>query len=174
MTTSLRQGDTVASTTFVSSGPLEVYELISDVTRFPEWSPECVRCEWSGEKTFRGWNRRRFGRWSTASRVDVADPGREFAFVVQMLGRDFTRWAYRLAEDGAGTRITEEVTMCIDLPYVALLFERLALRVDDRRADLRGNLDHSLRRIKEIVDRETATPLLDGSIVINGTDLAEA
>ena len=30
----------------VAAPPELVYDLISDVTRMGEWSPECYRCEW--------------------------------------------------------------------------------------------------------------------------------
>ncbi|MGH9050843.1 MAG: SRPBCC family protein [Acidimicrobiia bacterium] len=30
----------------VDAPPEKLYELVSDVTRMGEWSPECRRCEW--------------------------------------------------------------------------------------------------------------------------------
>jgi hypothetical protein len=48
-----------------------VYDLVTDVTRMGEWSPECVACEWVDGATgpavgarFRGRNRHGLARWS--------------------------------------------------------------------------------------------------------------
>ena len=48
----------------IDAAPLTVYELISDITRMGDWSPECYRCEWLNGATaaeegarFRGHNR---------------------------------------------------------------------------------------------------------------------
>jgi hypothetical protein len=30
----------------IEAAPLTVYELISDITRMGDWSPECYRCDW--------------------------------------------------------------------------------------------------------------------------------
>lgn len=150
----LRNGDVIGGSTIVGASPLEVYEVVSDVRRIPEWSPECVRAEWISPTQFKGWNRRRLGRWSTTANVVAAEPGRQFDFVVQLGGADFTRWSYRMAPHHDGCLLVEDVTMCVDLPLMALAFERLALRVKDRHSDLRGNIDQSLRRLRDVVEGE--------------------
>ena len=148
---SLRRGDVVRAETTVAASPEQVYDVVSDIRRIPEWSPECIRAEWTAPGRFRGTNRRRFGRWSTHAYVVTADPGRGFAFTVLMGGADFTTWTYSVAPAPGGCLLTEEMRMCVDLPLAALLFERIALRVKDRRSDLQGNLDASVRRIRDIV-----------------------
>ncbi|MGQ4618661.1 SRPBCC family protein [Nocardia sp. R7R-8] len=150
----LRRGESIAATTVVRATPQAVYDVVSDIRRIPSWSPECVRCEWIDDTTFRGTNKRRFGRWTTTARVTAAEPGREFTFVVSALNADFTRWSYRMERHPEGCQLTEEFQMCIDLPFAALAFERVALGVRDRRQDLRGNIDHSLRRIRRLVEAE--------------------
>lgn len=152
----LRKGDSVSASTMVNATPAEVYDVVSDVRRIPEWSPECIHAEWVDRTTFRGTNRRRLGRWTTLARIVAADPGHEFAFAVQLGGGDFTRWSYRMESHPDGCRVTEEVRMCVDLPLLALAFERIALGVRDRRTDLQGNLDQSLRTLRTIVEAERA------------------
>jgi hypothetical protein len=51
----------------IDAAPLTVYELVSEITRMGEWSPECYRCEWLDGAT-------------TDAIVTAADPGQEFAF----------------------------------------------------------------------------------------------
>ena len=83
------------------------YELISDITRMGDWSPECYRCEWLNGATtavegarFRGHNRLGKVRWHTDAIVTVADPGREFGFTtLHKEGREETMWRYELSLD---------------------------------------------------------------------------
>ena len=52
--------------------------------------------------------------------------------------------------------LTEEFTMCMDLPVVVQAFERTTMQVPDRRADLQDNIDRCVATIREIVEREAA------------------
>src|SRR5438552_17284418 len=110
----MKKGTSGKVATSIDVSPEVLYELISDVTRMGEWSPECRRCEWIDGATgpavgarFRGHNRLGPVRWSTTSKVVAADPGRAFAFTVVLGDRDETRWRYRLEPNGAGTSVTE-------------------------------------------------------------------
>ena len=85
--------------------PERIYDLVSDLPRMGEWSPECERVEWTAAATsaavgarFVGHNRGgpfRLMHWSRRGRVLAADPGREFAFVTEEGGRESTVWRYR-------------------------------------------------------------------------------
>lgn len=100
----------------ISESPDRVYELISDVTRIGEWSPECYQAEWLDGATaaavgarFRGYNRRGPVRWQTTAVVTEARPGAEFAFSVihARTEREETRWRYQLQPTSTGTLLTE-------------------------------------------------------------------
>lgn len=150
----LQKDETLSASTEVHASPEQVYAVISDVTRIPEWSPETRRAEWLTPQRFRAWNRRRLGRWKTEAEVAVAEPGRQFSFIVQILGGDWTQWTY-LVEPGSSagtTRLTETFRMCVPLPVGIAVYERLFLFVGDRRTDLRDNLQVSVDRIKAIVE----------------------
>ncbi|MFH0241913.1 NAD(P)-binding domain-containing protein [Streptomyces sp. HK10] len=93
----------------IEAGPEAVWDLISDVTRMGEWSPECRRCFWRGGKRgagarFIGINRRGWVVWVTSNEVEEAERGRSFAFRTTTNG---VRWGYRLEPDGEGTSVTE-------------------------------------------------------------------
>jgi hypothetical protein len=151
----LRQDEVVSTSVEIRATAEEVQALVSDPTRFPEWSPECVRCAWIDEQHFKGWNRRRFGRWSTLSRVVDAGPDAfSFVVVIPALGGDLAQWTYRVAPgaEPGSTRLSEEVRMCQDLPWGVRVFERLAFGVRDRRTDLRLNLEQSLGRVRELLE----------------------
>lgn len=148
----LQKDETVSASTEVRASPDEIYAVVSDVTRIPQWSPETARVEWLAPDRFRAWNRRRLGRWRTTARVVEAEPGRRFAFVVQAMGGDWTRWTWDIAPADGVTRLTETCQMCVPLPLGALAFERLFLFVWDRRTDLQRNIALSVDRIRGIVE----------------------
>lgn len=154
----LQKGEVLTASTIVRAEPADVYELVSDVTRIPEWSPECVRCEWVGLDRFKGWNRRGKGRWSTTSRVVVRDAGRAFGFATRLGRSDFTRWTYRVepGDEPGTTRLTEEFELCRPLSKPIVWFERFVLGVDDRRADLQNNIEQSIERIRQLAEARAA------------------
>jgi hypothetical protein len=136
----------------------KVYDLVSDVTRMSEWSPECVRADWIDGATgptvgarFKGSNKNKFMRWSTKPRVIAADPGREFAFVVPAVigSKDLTTWTYRFesANDG-GTDVIESFEIMNDLPGYINFGDRHILGIKDRKADLEANMQKTLGRLK--------------------------
>lgn len=95
-----------------------LYEMVSDLPRIGEWSPECESVEWEGDvtvpvenSTFVGHNAVGPGRrirYSRHGRVLVADPGREFAFITDEGGRESTEWCYRFEPLAGGrTRVAE-------------------------------------------------------------------
>ena len=73
----------------IDAPPEVLYDLISDVTRMGEWSPETTDAEWikgaTGPEvgaTFVGSNELGKSKWKTKPVVTEADPGRRFAFDV--------------------------------------------------------------------------------------------
>jgi hypothetical protein len=94
-----------------------IYDLVADMPRMGEWSPECQRVDWTDDSdgsvqhaTFVGHNRggpMGLMKWSRRGRVLTADRGREFAFVTEEGSRESTLWRYRFEPAGDGTRVTE-------------------------------------------------------------------
>lgn len=138
-----------------------VYDLVADVARVAQWSPECVKARWLGATSgaapgarFRATNRSGVVRWSNTCRVVSAEPGQEFAFIApDPLGRPTTKWTYRLEPVNDGTAVTESFEMLRDLPTYVRVVERVVLGMKDRRALLEENLRTSLGRIKETLER---------------------
>ena len=95
-----------------------LYEMVSDLPRIGEWSPECERVEWEDDvkepiegTTFVGYNavgpgrRIRYQRHGT---VLTAEPGKAFSFITDEGGRPSTAWHYQFEPLGDGrTRVTE-------------------------------------------------------------------
>jgi hypothetical protein len=152
-------------TTNIGASPDEVYELVSDVGRMGEWSPECQRCVWiegaSGPAVgarFKGTNAHGMARWSTKTKVVVADPGREFAFVTGHLGRDMTKWSYHFEPTSTGTLVTESFEMLADMPWYFALGDRFLMGVKDRKSDLETNMAETLHRLKSASEGRDSSP----------------
>jgi uncharacterized protein YndB with AHSA1/START domain len=106
--------DEVQVTETIAADPTSVYDLVADVTRMGQWSPETTSCRWldgaDGPQVgarFRGSNRRGLRRWSTTCTVTAAEPGRHFAFSVTFGQVPISEWAYRIAPTKDGCKVTE-------------------------------------------------------------------
>jgi hypothetical protein len=104
-----------------------VWDLVSDVTRIGEFSPETFEAEWLDDATgpavgarFRGHVRRnaRGPVYWTVCTVTACDPGRQFGFAVAGPGdRILNTWEYQLAPGaGGGTDVTESFELPSTLP----------------------------------------------------------
>lgn len=115
---------TVSGTVDIDADADALYNLISDPTRMPKWSPEnrgatILNPSDDGAAfvgmTFEGRNKRGRAAWTTRCTVTAADPGRRFAFTVHTIGVKKPRlraanasWEYRFEPTGpGGTRVTE-------------------------------------------------------------------
>jgi uncharacterized protein YndB with AHSA1/START domain len=85
-----------------------VWELISDVTKMPQWSPQCRVMKPLGEvrQGTRTLNVNRRGRlfWPTTCRITEFIPEKKLAFRVN---ENNTVWSYELAPTETGTRLIE-------------------------------------------------------------------
>ncbi|MGH9090145.1 MAG: SRPBCC family protein [Acidimicrobiales bacterium] len=158
----MKRGTTGQVRRHVDAAPEVVYDLVADVSRMGEWSPECVGCDWidgaSGPAVgarFRGRNRHRLARWSTKPRVTVANRPSELAFVApDGFGRDLTIWWYRLEPAGSGTELTESFELLRDIPWYIRAWRRSFMGVKDRKADLEENMGRTLSNIKAAAEGE--------------------
>ena len=101
----------------VPAPPAQVWEMVAEVTRMGEWSPETTSCRWicgaSGPVVgakFKGSNKKGFRRWSTTCTVTAAEPGRRFAFDVHYGPVPLSTWEYDFAAADGGTAVTESWT----------------------------------------------------------------
>jgi uncharacterized protein YndB with AHSA1/START domain len=144
----------------IAAPPETVYDLVADITRMGEWSPECYRGEWLDGATaaapgarFRGYNRRSGYHWERTAVVDVADRGREFAFttVNDGTGRHETRWRYTMEPSPAGTVLTE----AFEFLWCSLANRALEMFIPRGRQMSRG-IQQTLTRVKHAAEAITA------------------
>ena len=99
----------ISASVVVDAPPDAVWEVVSDVARMPEWSPELRRLFVIGDKRPRvgmnllGINRRGFAAWPTTSKVVRFEPGRAVAWKTRESG---ATWTYELQPEDGGTRLT--------------------------------------------------------------------
>lgn len=138
----------------VEAPALRVYELVSDLPRMGEWSPECVRCAWRGGADsalpgarFKGFNRRGWRRWSTNGQVVTAEPARELSFDISSLGLPVARWTYMIDDTGpSSSRVTERWE---DRRGRLITFlGKVGTGIDDRREHNLEGMRTTLERIK--------------------------
>ena len=146
----------------VKADPRTLYELVSDVTRTPEWSREVVSCEWIDGATgpvvgarFKAQNKRRWFSWSNHPEVVVADPGREFAISRTETGGGTIVWRYRFEPETSGTTVVQSYEVVRAVPMGLHWMLRIVLGVRDLRADLHENMRASLRRFADIAERKS-------------------
>lgn len=92
----------------IDAPPAQVWTLISDFKRMPQWSPQC---RWmrqfgplrTGTRTL-NFNRRGRLFWPTTSTIVEVIPEKKLAFRVDT---NRTVWSYELEPHGEGTRLTE-------------------------------------------------------------------
>ncbi|BCO55638.1 SRPBCC family protein [Mycobacterium intracellulare] len=133
----------------------KVWELISDLRRMPEWSPQC---RWmkpfgplrQGTRTL-NLNRRKRMFWPTTCTVVDIVPDRKLAFRVDT---NNTIWSYELEPAGEGTRVIESrhaengVTAFSNLSVKALFGG-----TDNFEHELLDGMNASLARIKAAAEK---------------------
>jgi uncharacterized protein YndB with AHSA1/START domain len=135
----------------IAASPETVWELVAEVTRMGDWSPEAVHHAWRRGSNgpavgarFRGRNRNGWRRWSTVAEVVACGPNRSFAFDVSSLGMKVARWGYEI-EPEPGDRsctVTESWTEQRGLTIKALGL--VATGVADRPAHNRETMVRTL------------------------------
>ena len=144
----------------IQASPQKVYEIVSNLERMGEWSPECYHCEWLDKAEnavvgarFKGWNRVGLVRWSTTCRIIAAEPGRELAWeVIEPFGRVTTRWRYRLETSDDGCRLVESIEV-LYTHFTIKLVQLLLMGGHRRRmASVQKRMQQTLERIKVTVE----------------------
>jgi hypothetical protein len=148
----------VEVSTEIKADPKVVYDLVSDLPRMGEWSPENTGGRWVGGATgpavgakFKGTNRKGFRRWSTTCTITDAAPGEVFAFDVDYGPTAISHWEYVLTTTPSGTRVTESWTD--RRPTWMKLGGVVAMGVADRGAHNRRSMETTLAELKAAAEK---------------------
>jgi hypothetical protein len=146
----------------IAAGADTLWDMVSDVTRMGEWSPECTGGRWIGKQRspvvgarFLGFNRRGVARWFTTNVVVEAERGRAFAFRTRETG---VVWGYRLEPDGdGGTTVTERRDLSQARMWVIRLAGPFVGGMASHADEMREGMGQTLTRLKHAAESGTST-----------------
>lgn len=150
----------------IEAPPQAVYDVVADVTRTPEYSPEVDEVVWLDDggphvgARFRARNRvpedSRFS-WHNRPIVMAAEPGREFAFARTEPFAGTIVWRYRFEPEGTGTRVTESYEVARPVGRIGWFIIGTLGRDRDRMTTMRQGLRESLQRLKRVAEADAAS-----------------
>ena len=147
----------------VAAPPHAVYDLVSDVTRTPELSPEVVACSWHEGVTgpavgarFVATNKAGRMRWDNHPVVIAAEPAREFAFARTERFAGTVEWRYALEPADGGTRVTLSYEVTRPITWLGWFIISGIAGCKDRRSDLRRGMEQTLQRMRVLLERSPA------------------
>jgi hypothetical protein len=137
---------------------MALYDIVADITRTPELSPDILYCEWVGGATgpavgarFKATNK--FGRGPRVSNrpvVIVAEPGREFAFSRRAPFSGTLEWRYRFVPESDGTQVIESYTVTEPVHWFGWFMLTVLKGSRDRRSEMRASMEATLDRLDAI------------------------
>ncbi|WP_203335987.1 SRPBCC family protein [Nocardioides limicola] len=140
----------------IDADPGQVWEVLTDLGRMREWSPETLRMiplkpgglrvgQW-----YLGLNRRKAVVWPTRNVVVTVEPNRQFAWDTTSSG---ARWIYELSPDGDGTRVVHRRPVPRRLTVGSRVFAGALLGGSGAHADeLEAGMSQTLARLKQAVE----------------------
>ena len=150
---------------YIEASPEALYDVVADVTRTPELSPEIAACEWLDGATgpavgvrFRARNHvGRLPDWHNEPVITVADRGREFAFSRTEKGAGTIVWRYVFTPEGTGTRVTESYEVIRPVQLMGWFIISVLYGNKDRRGDLRRGMTETLERLAALTEKSTTS-----------------
>jgi len=133
-----------------------IYEIVSDVTRTPEYSPEILSCTWLDGATGPAVGARFVAvnkvpnrpSWKNKPVVTVVEPGRKFAFARTELFGGTVEWSYTFQPDADGTNVNESYRVTKKISPIGWFIIGVLFNRKDRHTDLRNGMTQSLERLR--------------------------
>ncbi len=140
-----------SATIDIKADAQKVWEILTDLSRVGDLSPECYKAEWEGGATgpaagaqIHGYNRHGDQEWDTVSTVIAAEPGVEWSFAVVPEGMPATIWRHLIEATDTGCTVTES----FDAPMIkADHFQQI-----HRHATMQQNVVASLQNLKALAE----------------------
>jgi hypothetical protein len=156
----VQQLDSDSVTAFIDAPPETVYELVADVTRMPEFSPEILKCTWLDGATGPAVGARFAAvnkvpsrpSWTNKPVVTVVEPGRAFAVSRTEKFAGTVVWSYRFEPEREGTRVTESYEVTRPLSAIGWFVIGNVFGRKDRRTDLRAGMEETLERMRVVAE----------------------
>jgi uncharacterized protein YndB with AHSA1/START domain len=133
----------------------KVWGIISDLSRMPEWSPQCTATKLMGPlqpgTRAVNFNRRNYLFWTTLSTITEVIPEKKLAWRVTT---NNTVWSYELEPTATGTRVVESRHAENGVKAISnLVVNALMGGVPNFEQELVDGMNMSLTRIKAAAER---------------------
>lgn len=148
--------DRIEGSIDIDAPPARVWEVVSDLRRMGEWSPQCKKMIIRGGEVKQGTrtinvNRQGWKVWPTRSYVKVFEPERELALKIAENG---TVWTYELEPTATGTRLTEHRTAPNGVSSLSNMLTKNVLGgTENFEAELEAGIAETLRHIKSAAEQ---------------------
>ena len=149
---------TIEESIDIGAPPERLYDMVSDLSRMGEWSPENRGGKWVGGATgaaegakFRSRNRRGWRRWSTVAHIVTANPPKEVAWESRSFGLKIALWRYQFEPNGTGGTTVTESTEDVRGSIMNVLGP-LATGVRDRAGENKKNMRATLEQLKKAAE----------------------
>jgi len=143
----------------IDAPPERLYEMVADLPRMGEWSPENQGGKWIGGASgpadgarFKSRNRNGWRRWSTKVTIVSANPPKEISWESQSFGMKIALWRYRFEPNGKGGTTVTESTEDRRGAFMNTVAP-LATGVHDRSDANRRNMQATLEQLKKAAER---------------------
>lgn len=139
----------------VAAPPEKVWELVSDLPRLAEWSPQVVKSLTRGPlregSRLLNLNRRGLLVWPTRSKVVRFEPGREIAWRIKENG---STWSFTLEPTPTGTHLVQRREAPEGLSETSIsLTDRFLGGQGVFQAELQAGMRQTLARIQHLAER---------------------
>lgn len=152
--------DSARASLEIAAPPEKVYDLVADVARMGQWSPEATGAAGAAANLragdqFWGLNKRGIARWFTRCTVLEAQRGKRFVFDVDFPPMPVSRWTYEFEPTETGCLVTEiwddRRAGPLALPIKAL---GQVIIPGDRATHNQRNIETTLGRLKAAAEKE--------------------
>jgi Polyketide cyclase / dehydrase and lipid transport len=146
----------------VAADPDTIYQLVADVTRTPEFSPEIIDCQWLDGATGPAVGARFKARNKMPNRppfankpvVTVVELGKTFAFARTEPFGGTVEWRYDFTPDGTGTLVTESYTVTKPVSRTGWFIIGTLFGRKNRQTDLHNGMTETLDRLAHTAERQ--------------------
>jgi hypothetical protein len=143
----------ISATVEIAADPEVVWEVVSDLRRMPEFSPELRKAFVLGRAgvgaNILGINRRKLVVWPTTSKVVRWEPGRAVAWKTRESG---ATWVYELEATATGTAVTGRRVLP-RFTFATSLLGPVLGGAEGHDAELAAGIRTTLERIKAVAER---------------------
>lgn len=144
----------------------EVYQLVADVTRTPEFSPEILSCRWLDGARGPAVGARFAAKnkvpnrpaWTNRPVVTVVEPGRRFSFARTEKFAGTVEWTYEFEPAGQATLVTESYRVTEPISPIGWFIIGTIFNRKNRRAELRQGMRQTLERLRAVAEKNRSSP----------------